>query len=356
LLTDDPDDDEAYYNADQNFLYLTIGALAPRSDDPETAGLVWSYELQTDGAAAHNPCEDNPLIQNWNFIFADNAEPYLNDIIGHLYCESPRLRADVSASQTDVSPGDIVDVTVTMSYDSVVPPPGKEISRFTVLRPRFYINYPDPWLEVVSINKPEEAVDLLAHGDASGNGGVIYWARENDDGAAEILPGDSETLTIQFRVVDQVPADTELPLSVVVRSQRTLPYQNIDTEVLLQVTGGAAATCGDAVCATTEDAATCPGDCPACAEESAVTSFGDPPCCDGLTLIRASHPYSWAYDQCYDWEGGGVPFAQGYCTRCGDGACTVPENVCNCPVDCGPHCGNWFCESGETRSSCPSDC
>jgi hypothetical protein len=89
------------------------------------------------------------------FSFADNAEPYTNDIIGHIYCVSPRL-------------------------------------------------------QVVSIDKPDEAEDLVGHDDAPGGGGVVYWARQNDAGDTEILPGDSETLTIRFRVADDVPADTSL--------------------------------------------------------------------------------------------------------------------------------------------------
>jgi hypothetical protein len=105
-----------------------------------------------------------------------------------------------------------------------------------------------------------------------------------------------------------------------------------------------------------EDATSCAQDCPACTPEDGVTSFGNPPCCAGLELVRAAHPYGWAYDQCYDWEGGGVPLVQGYCTACGDGSCTGRENPCNCPDDCGPHCGNWTCEPGEDRETCPADC
>ncbi len=301
-------------------------------------------------------CEDYPLIQNWNYIFADNAEEYLNDIIGHIFCESPRFRGSLDATTSQVSAGSSFDLTVTMSYDSVVPPPGKEISRFKLLRPRAYINYPEQWLTVTGIDKEDEAEDLPGHDDDSEGGGVVYWARKNDDGDQEMLPGESEQLVIHFQVSDSVPADTTLPISVIMRSQRTLPYQNVDADLELTATGGPAPVCGDGACSNGEDRQSCPQDCPTRVGEDGVTSFGDPPCCDGLTMIRAGHPYSWAYDQCYDWEGGGVPFVQAYCTNCGDGECKGKENTCNCPQDCGPHCGNWICEPGENRSSCPSDC
>ena len=108
---------------------------------------------------ANKPCEDYPLVQNWNYIFADNAEEYLNDIIGHIFCESPRFRGSLDATTSQVSAGSSFDLTVTMSYDSVVPPPGKEISRFKLLRPRAYINYPEQWLTVTGIDKEDEAED-----------------------------------------------------------------------------------------------------------------------------------------------------------------------------------------------------
>jgi hypothetical protein len=123
------------------------------------------------------------------------------------------------------------------------------------------------------------------------------------------------------------------------------------------VDGGPSPACGDGFCSSpSEDETSCPTDCPRCAGEDDIASFEDPPCCDGLVPLRAAHEYSWAYDQCYDWEGGGVPFVQTYCGACGDGACSGRENPCNCPADCGPHCGNWTCEAGETRETCPADC
>jgi len=153
-----------------------------------------------------------------------------------------------------------------------------------------------------------------------------------------------------------VPAQSEIHVAAQVLSQRTLPYQNVDAELAVTVSSGATSSCGDGFCVPTEETSGCAADCPVCTAEDGVTSFEDPPCCGGLTLVRASHPYGWAYDQCYDWEGGGVPFVQGYCTACGDGECRGQENACNCPADCGPHCTNWVCEAGENRESCPADC
>jgi hypothetical protein len=356
-LTDARDDDEAYFDAAQNVLYLTLPELRARSDDPETAGVLWSYELVADGGAVHTPCAEMPLVQNWNWIFADNSPDYSNDIIGHIVCTSPRLHAAIAADRTTAAPGDAVTYDLTMSYDFLALPPGRSDDRFALLRPRLYFDYPEDLLEVETIDKPDEATDLPDFDDGPPAGGVVYWAREDDAGDTAMSPGGSETLRVTLRVRDGVPAGTEVRVAAHVLSQRTTAYQNVDAEHVLSVTGGPAAACGDGFCTgPAEDATSCAADCPRCTPEGGVTSFGNPPCCAGLELVRAAHPYGWAYDQCYDWEGGGVPLAQGYCTACGDGTCTGRENACNCPDDCGPHCGNWVCESGEDRATCPADC
>jgi len=67
------DDDEGSFDAEHNLLYFTTPTLRSRSIEPETAGYLWSYELATDGGIANTPCEQHPLVQNWNWIFADNA-------------------------------------------------------------------------------------------------------------------------------------------------------------------------------------------------------------------------------------------------------------------------------------------
>jgi hypothetical protein len=356
-LTDAQDDDEAYFDAAANVLYLELARLRPRGDDPETAGVLWSYELAADGGAAHTPCEEMPLVQNWNWIFADNSPAYMNDIIGHIVCTSPRLRAAVEADRTGAAPGDAIAVDLTMSYDDIEPPPGRDDDRFALLRPRLYLDYPEDLVEVDSIDKPDEATDLPGYDDGPPAGGVVYWERRDDSGDAVLAPGGSETLRVTLRVLDGVPEGTEIRVVAHVLSQRTTGYQNVDAELVVSVAGGPAASCGDGFCTGPgEDGSSCAADCPPCTPEDGVTSFGNPPCCAGLELVRAAHPYGWAYDECYDWEGGGVPLVQGYCTACGDGSCTGRENPCNCPDDCGPHCGNWTCETGEDRASCPSDC
>jgi hypothetical protein len=243
---------------------------------------------------------------------------------------------------------------VSLSFDSLEPPPGKELSRFSLLRPRLYLDYPNSMIEITHIDKPDEAA-VLAAPNADGVG-VVYWARQNDEGAAEMLPGETETLRVEARLRDNIPNGTPIPFNVVVRSQRTLDYQNVDASHTLTVTESSAGACGDGFCTVDETEESCAADCPVCVGEGDITAFDLTPCCDGLSLIRDSQPYSWAYNQCYDWEGGGVPYAQAYCTRCGDGKCLSPENPCNCPEDCGPACGNWICEDKEDRASCPGDC
>jgi hypothetical protein len=47
-------------------------------------------------------------------------------------------------------------------------------------------------------------------------------------------------------------------------------------------------------------------------------------CCPGLTAIGAYSPAN-----CQPMLG-----TYGYCTKCGDGVCKEPENICNCPADC----------------------
>jgi hypothetical protein len=356
-LTDALDDDEASFDAERNVLFLALRELRARDDAREDAGLLWTYELAADGGAVHTPCEDLPLVQNWNWILADNSPEYMNDIIGHIVCASPRLRAALVADRSSAAPGDAVACDVTLSQDFLALPPGRDDDRFALLRPRLYLDYPEDLLAFVSVDKPDEASDLPGFDDAPSAGGVVFWARTDDAGDTVLSPGDSETLRATFRVRDGVPAGTTVRLAAHVVSQRTAEYQNVDAQLELPVTGVVAPACGDGFCtAPAEDAATCADDCPSCVGADGVSSFGSPPCCAGLVPLRAAHPYGWAYDQCYDWEGGGVPFAQGYCGSCGDGSCDGRENPCNCPADCGPHCGNWTCEAGEDRASCPADC
>lgn len=356
-ITDAADGDEGFFDEDANVLYLTIPELRTRDDEPETAGVVWSYELVTDGGGVDTPCEEYPLVQNWSYVFADNAEEYFNDIIGHIFCESPRFHGEVSAGSSQVGAGESVELTLTMSYDDLVPPPGKEKSRFQLMRPRLYLNYPERLVTIESIGKPDEATDLPGFESEEEGGGVVYWARRDDNDDTNMQPGETETLTVTARIGENVPVGTIVDLKAKVFSQRTLPYQNVDGELSLEVTSGPDPSCGDGFCAGgAEDETSCPEDCPVCTQEDGVTSFGDPPCCEGLTPIRASHPYGWAYDQCYEWEGGGVLGVQSYCAACGDGECRGKENACNCPEDCGPHCTNWICEEGESAETCPADC
>lgn len=356
-LTDALDDDEGWFDAERNVLFLALPELRPRDDEPEDAGVLWSYELLADESVTGTPCAELPLVQNWNWIFADNSPEYSNDIIGHIVCTSPRLRASVAADRTTAAPGDTLVWSVTLAYDFLALPPGRDDARFTLLRPRLYFDYPEAALEVVALDPPDEAQDLPGRVGEPSAGGVVYWARIDEAGEAEMAPGASETLHVETRVRDGVPAGTELRVAARVTSQRTSGYQHEDAEATITIGGGVAPVCGDGFCtAPDETAASCATDCPGCSPADAVTGFADPPCCAGLARVRATHPYAWAYEQCYDWEGGGVPWVQGYCVACGDGRCAGRENPCNCPDDCGPHCGNWRCEAGEDRATCPADC
>jgi len=355
-LSDALDDDEAYFDAGRNLLFLTLPELRARGDDPEDAGVLWSYELIADGGAANTPCEDMPLVQNWNWIFADNSPEYMNDIIGHIVCTSPRLRADLRADSAGVPPGGLVTIDATLSYDFIALPPGRDDSRFSLIRPRLYLDYPEDLVSLETIDKPDEATDLPGFDDTPSAGGVIYWARQDDSGATEMAPGESEILRVGLRVRDGVPQGTRVPFAAHVLSQRTAEYQNVDADMTIDVISGPGVVCGDGFCSPSEDETNCADDCPRCVPEGGTSSFRSPPCCAGFDVVRASHPYGWAYGQCYDWEGGGIPFVQGYCTACGNGSCVEPENACSCPADCGPHCGNWTCEDGEDRIACPGDC
>jgi hypothetical protein len=55
-----------------------------------------------------------------------------------------------------------------------------------------------------------------------------------------------------------------------------------------------------------------------------------PGCCEGTTRISFDYPIMGA---CLP-ATGGTGDNSGWCTNCGDGICTSPENWCNCPADC----------------------
>jgi hypothetical protein len=57
---------------------------------------------------------------------------------------------------------------------------------------------------------------------------------------------------------------------------------------------------------------------------------GAPACCAGLQLISLDGQLA----QSCNLATGGTGDSSGYCTACGDGVCTEPENICNCPADC----------------------
>jgi len=67
-------------------------------------------------------------------------------------------------------------------------------------------------------------------------------------------------------------------------------------------------------------------------EGQAVLDYpGAPDCCAGLASIDLSRPGEGP--ACLAATGGSGD-RSGYCTRCGDGVCTPPEQRCNCPSDC----------------------
>ncbi len=128
----------------------------------------------------------------------------------------------------------------------------------------------------------------------------------------------------------------------------------------------------------------------ACAKEGEKNYFGKPSCCEGLTQIANAISYN---------EGCVAPTdGSALCTKCGDGICKSPENICNCPKDCKGEtdcigdgeilrefasikgecceglyeissgyrngvayctsevCGNGECETKENEWNCPEDC
>ena len=135
-----------------------------------------------------------------------------------------------------------------------------------------------------------------------------------------------------------------------------------------------------------------------CTGEGEKNYFGKPPCCEGFTKIANAVPYDGEYIAPTD--------GSALCTKCGDGICKSPENICNCPkdceeeIDCIPesntvntsgmqkccaglkaiscaqpnsqgechnedfncdsfpcaNCGNGICGLGENKCNCPEDC
>jgi hypothetical protein len=57
---------------------------------------------------------------------------------------------------------------------------------------------------------------------------------------------------------------------------------------------------------------------------------GMPSCCAGLSVVNFDYPLSTS---CLP-ATGGTGDNSGFCTNCGDGICTAPENSCNCEADC----------------------
>jgi hypothetical protein len=60
---------------------------------------------------------------------------------------------------------------------------------------------------------------------------------------------------------------------------------------------------------------------------------GAPACCGGLDLISFE---AMKNGKCIE-SSGAEGNQSGYCTQCGDGICSVNENVCNCEADCPFH-------------------
>jgi hypothetical protein len=58
---------------------------------------------------------------------------------------------------------------------------------------------------------------------------------------------------------------------------------------------------------------------------------GAPACCSGLEVIPLHKVWSANLGVLAT---GGTGDQSGYCTACGDGKCTQPENWLNCPIDC----------------------
>jgi hypothetical protein len=95
-------------------------------------------------------------------------------------------------------------------------------------------------------------------------------------------------------------------------------------------------------CAAGEGRACCGGRAPGtcfqyggttatCAPEGATIDAHDvcATCCAGLTRIGTE-----AHDPGFGGCHAALPPGAFLCTRCGDGACGVGENACNCPTDC----------------------
>lgn len=100
--------------------------------------------------------------------------------------------------------------------------------------------------------------------------------------------------------------------------------------------------CGDGKCEGMETPCSCPWDCitdtAGCYMEGYSYNPGTSPmamgkdpggCCPGLTAVNEGYPLDNGSGRCYL-----EPYGELMCLRCGDGACTGDENICNCPADC----------------------
>jgi len=200
-LTDGDDGDEGTWDAASSTVTFRMDRMAP---DDYT---VWAFRVTVDDDA---PCAESPLMQNWVAISADNSARYENDIIGHIVCQAPKLRAVKEADRENAAPGDTIVYTITYSLDETAVE-GIDPERFDVRRVRIVDPYPADELEVVSIGDGGEESD-----------GRIVWQIDT------LENGSSGTVSWTATVKAGVPTGSAVVNTAEILSQNTVDEQTED--------------------------------------------------------------------------------------------------------------------------------
>jgi len=207
-LTDDNDSDEGTYDENSNTVFFKMKEMEPNDY------VVWAFMVKINEDA---PCASNPYIQNVATITADNGNPYENDIIGHIVCESPKLRAQKTANLTEVRSGEYIDYTIEYSLD-YLEIPGIDPSRFDIRRVRIFDNFPAEFLEISSIDNGGEEKN-----------GAIFWQVDS------LKNGGSGSVKWRAKVKSQIPPATSIVNNVEITSQNTVQEQNMGSSFTITV-------------------------------------------------------------------------------------------------------------------------
>jgi uncharacterized repeat protein (TIGR01451 family) len=208
-LTDASDSDEGTYDEAANTLFFRMARMEP--DDY----VLWAFEVKVDDDA---PCATFPYMQNIVTISADNSDSYENDIIGHIVCQSPKLRVEKTADVTEAAPG--AQITYTLSYSlDLVTVSEIDSSRFDIRRVRIFDRFPTDTLEIVSIGDGGEERD-----DA------VFWQID------PLANGGSGSVTWKARVSSAAPAGAQIVNNAEILSQNTVEEQDVGGSFTVTVT------------------------------------------------------------------------------------------------------------------------